>query len=169
MLGSFFWGIACIICCFVGAYLYCEHDSKVWSTLSMILAIILMLITIFSASFNTTKNMQKAYDGIIAEKDKQIEYLTSKSVYKSDITDINECVHTISGCYEHKAAEIVSCEQLDNGSYEVVFSVEQNQTQAYIWISDEPMEDVPYLLTMNENDMADYTDDEIMVCWACVE
>lgn len=156
MLGSFFWGIACIICCFVGAYLYCEHDSKVWSTFSMILSVILLFNTVFSAIYAGIEKTQFAYDEmideIIEEKSKQIEK------------------NTISECLVHKAAEIGECYQLPDGNWSIPFYVEENQTQIYLWEDEEPYEDVPYLVVMDDKGtLNDPTDDELVTVWACVK
>ena len=164
MLGSFFWGIACITCCFVGAYLYCEHDSKVWSTLSMILSVIMLFITIFSATFNGIDAVSKTHDKIIEEKNAQIE-LYSNNTYSDPIE-----VQTLSGCLTHKAAEIGECYQLSNGTWSIPFYVEENQTQIYLWEDDKPYEDVPYLVVLDDmGTLNDPTDDALVTVWACVK
>lgn len=165
MLGSFFWGIACIICCFVGAYLYCEHDSKFWCYLSMGLAVIMLFITIFSSTFSAINDTQAVYDKIIEEKDKQINILENDS----DSSDPIE-IETLSGCLVHKAAEIGECYQLPDGTWSIPFYVEENQTQIYLWEDDKPYEDVPYLVVMDDKGtLNDPTDDELVTVWACVK
>lgn len=164
MLESFFWGVACLICCFVGAYLYCEHDYKMWSTLSMILGVIMLFITIFSATFNGIDAVSKTYDEIIEEKNAQIELY-----YNNTYSDPIE-VQTISGCLTYKAAEIGVCEQLPNGNWSIPFYVEENQTQIYLWEDEEPYEDVPYLVVLdNMGTLNDPTDDVLVTVWACVK
>ena len=164
MLESFFWGVACVICCFVGAYLYCEHDYKMWSILSMILGVIMLFITIFSATFNGIDAVSKTYDEIIEEKNAQIELY-----YNNTYSDPIE-VQTISGCLTHKAAEIGVCEQLPNGNWSIPFYVEENQTQIYLWEDEEPYEDVPYLVVLdNMGTLNDPTDDVLVTVWACVK
>lgn len=167
MLESFFWGIACITCCFVGAYLYCEHDSKLWSMVSMILGVIFMFITIFSVTFHTVDAMQKTYDRIIEEKNKQIEfYALENDTYSPDPIE----VQTISGCLTHKAAEIGECYQLPDGTWSIPFYVEENQTQIYLWEDNKPYEDVPYLVVMDDKGtLNDPTDDVLVTVWACVK
>lgn len=165
MLESFFWGIACIICCFVGAYLYCEHDSKFWCYLSMGLAVIMLFITIFSSTFSAINDTQAVYDKIIEEKDKQINILENDS----DSSDLIE-VETLSECLVHKAAEIGECIQLPNGNWSIPFYIEENQTQIYLWEDDKPYEDVPYLVVLDDKGtLNDPTDDELVTVWACVK
>lgn len=165
MLGSFFWGIACITCCFVGAYLYCDHDSKFWSTVSMVLGIILLFVTIFSSTFSAIEDTSNTYEKIVEEKEAQIFLLENKSSYMK-----NDEIDTISGCYKHKAAELMSSDLMPDGTYQNVFIVEENETQAFIWVSDNQYADVPYLLTMDDMDTQnDPTDDVILVVWACME
>ena len=165
MLESFFWGIACIICCFVGAYLYCEHDSKFWCYLSMGLAVIMLFVTIFSSTFSAINDTQAVYDKIIEEKDKQINILENDSDSFNPIE-----IETLSGCLVHKAAEIGECYQLPDGTWSIPFYVEENQTQIYLWEDDKPYEDVPYLVVMDDKGtLNDPTDDELVTVWACVK
>lgn len=165
MLESFFWGVACIICCFVGAYLYCDHDSKVWSTISMILGVIMMFITIWSSTFSAIEATSNTYDKIIEEKEAQIFLLENKSTYMKE-----DEAETLSECLVHKAAEIGECIQLPNGNWSIPFYVEENQTQIYLWEDDKPYEDVPYLVVLDDKGtLNDPTDDELMTVWACVK
>lgn len=165
MLGSFFWGIACIICCFVGAYLYCDHDSKFWSTAFMALGVTLLFVTIFSSTFSAIEDTSNTYEKIVEEKEAQIFLLENKSSYMKD-----DEIDTINGCNKHKAAELMSSDLMPDGTYQNVFIVEENETQAFIWVSDNQYSDVPYLLTMNNmGTQNDPTDDVILVVWACME
>lgn len=165
MLGSFFLGIACITCCFVGAYLYCDHDSKFWSTVSMVLGVILLFVTIFYSTFSAIEDTSNTYEKIVEEKETQIFLLENKSSYMKD-----DKIDTISGCHEHKAAELMSSDLMPDGTYQNIFVVEENKTQVFIWVSDNQYADVPYLLTMDNMDTQnDPTDDVILVVWACVE
>lgn len=167
MLESFFCGIACITCCFVGAYLYCEHDSKFWSIASMVLGVILLFVTIFSSTFSAIDDTRVTYEKIIEEKDAQIEfYALENNNYSSNPIEIK----TLSECLVHKAAEIGECYQLPNGNWSIPFYVEENQTQIYIWEADEPYEDVPYLVVLDDMGTPnDPTDDVLVTVWACVE
>lgn len=165
MLGSFFWGIACVLCTYVGAYLYCDRDSKFWSTVSMVLATILLFITIFSSTFSAIEATSNTYDKIIEEKEAQIFLLENKSACMKE-----DEIKTLSGCLVHKAAEIGECYQLSDGTWSIPFYVEENQTQIYLWEDDKPYEDVPYLVVLDDKGtLNDPTDDELVTVWACVK
>lgn len=166
MLESFFWGIACIICCFVGAYLYCEHNSKVLATLTMILGVLMLFITIFYSTFSAIGDTRTVYEEIIKEKDAQIEfYALENDSHSPDSIKIE----TLSGCLVHKAAEIGECYQLLDGNWSIPFYVEGNQTHIYIWEDTKPYEDVPYLVVMDDMGTTDPTDDALVTVWACVK
>lgn len=67
--------------------------------------------------------------------------------------------------------EIWSSETLNNGNYKYTFGCVDSEDKphdgmSYTWISSHPLRiDVPYILTMENNNTEDVNDDSILIVW----
>ena len=67
----------------------------------------------------------------------------------------------------YEPAELVECVELENGAYQMLFSVGESEVQLFSWIDTYTYpDDTPYLLTMdNKGTLNNPLDDEILVVW----
>ena len=67
----------------------------------------------------------------------------------------------------YEPAELVECVELENGAYQMLFTVGESEVQLFSWIDTYTYpDDTPYLLTMdNKGTLNDPLDDEILVVW----